>query len=84
MAAAPDRRHYDELETRDPAAREAALFARELEEGLHEAGEHLRLFAELQDLPRYGAKRLRQPCQLLQHAGVGGITALGLPDGRQQ
>ena len=28
MAAAPDRRHYDELETRDPAAREAALFAR--------------------------------------------------------
>ena len=28
MAAAPDRRHYDELETRDPAVREAALFAR--------------------------------------------------------
>ena len=28
MAAAPDRRHYDDLETRDPAAREAALFAR--------------------------------------------------------
>lgn len=28
MAAAPDRRHYDALETRDPEAREAALFAR--------------------------------------------------------
>lgn len=28
MAAVPDRRHYDDLETREPAVREAALFAR--------------------------------------------------------